>query len=569
MKEQNYWQRATARSFSRRTMLRSLAYGGAGIAAAALLGCGSKPKPATSTSGASGTSAAQPKTGGNLTMWQTSDIFNLDLTTIGQSGPNSSSEDLAYESLLGFQYTKNPYETTLVPKLAEKWETPDAQTYTFQLRKGVKFANIAPVNGRDMTSADWKFSLGYAARFGSQFSKLTPAIYAWLLAGLDRIDTPDDYTLVVHFSSPYAPFLNYCAGERLQGLAHEIYDQYGNFKDNMVGTGAFQLDQAASQKGTRWVFKKNPTYWDSGKPYLDSITKIIVPDNQTAFAALQAGQIDTLYGGGTLAATDFKAIKASNPTAVATDYPALPPLHLYTNMVNGPTSNLAVRRALSLSMSRQEFVDTFSNGLGLWAVPGAFPDTFSQDEIKKMTYMKYDVQAAKQQLAAGGFSDGVDIEFLVNSAYGQEYLNEAQLLQSQWAKAGIRLKLTVMSDYNEYLARTRGGPGENYQMTMRGKALEPDIDSYLYMIYAPDGGIEGQPYPNDTKLPALVKAQRQEADPNKRHDLERQACEYIADQCWHLAIFRDAVYQVQRPNVQNMQVVWGMPDWPKQTWLSA
>ena len=567
MKDNNYWQDSQARRISRRGILRSLAYGGAGLAAAALVGCGTKPKTSSSSSPAGTT--AQPRSGGDLHMWLTSDPFNLDVTTIGQSGPNTTSNDLAYESLLGYKYGDNPYETTLVPKLAESWETPDAQTFTFKLRKGVKYANLPPVNGREMTSADWKFSLSYASRFGSQFAKLTPAVYAWLLTGLDRIDTPDDYTLVAHFKDPYAPFLSYAGGERLQGLAHEIFDQYGDYKDHMVGTGPFQLDQASSQKGNRWVFKKNPTYWDTGKPYLDSIVKLIVPDNQTAFSALQVGQLDTLYGGGTLAATDFKAIKAANPTAVAVANAGLPPLHLYTNMVNGPTGNLAVRRALSLSMDRQEFVDTFSNGLGLWAIPGAFPDTFTQDEIKKMTYMKYDVQQAKQVLSAGGFANGVDIEFLVNSAYGTEYLAEAQLLQAQWAKAGIRLKLTVLSDYNEYLARTRGGPGENYQMTMRGKTLEPDIDSYLSMIYSPTGGIEGQPYPNDTKLPALVTAQRQEADPAKRHDLERQACAYIADQCWHLAVFRDAVYTVLRPNVQNMKVVWGMPDWPKQTWLSA
>jgi peptide/nickel transport system substrate-binding protein len=569
MEAKSYWQQSLARRISRRTALRSIAYGGAGIAAAALIGCGSRQKAASTTSGGP---AGQPRSGGDLRMWLTADPFNFDVSIIGQSGPNSSSNDLAYETLLGFQYGDDPYSTKLVGKLAQSWETPDAQTYTFHLRPGVKFANLPPVGGRDVTSADWQFSLEYASRLGPQFSKLRPGVYAWLMSGVDKVDAPDANTVVVHFKDPFAPFLNYAAGERLQLLPHEIFDQYGNFQDHMVGTGPFQLDQASSQKGSKWVFKKNPTYWDTGKPYLNQITKLIIPDNQTAYAAFQTGQLDVLAGGGgatALAYQDVRTLKAANPNAVFKPNVNLNPYHMYINEGNPPTNNVAVRRAMSLAMDRNELIQTFTNGQGLWAIPGAFPDTFSQDEIKKMTYLKYDVQQAKQVLAAGGFPDGLDVEFLFNSAYGPVQQQLAELIQSQWQKAGIRMKITVMSDYNEYLARTRGGPGENYQLTIRGKSLEPDIDSYLYMVWDPNGGIEGQPCPYDPNLTPLIEKQRTMVDAAARRDVIRQAVAYIADTCWHLAPFRDVSYSVYHPNVQNLKNVWGQPDWPKETWLSA
>ncbi len=570
MEEKNYWQESLARRVSRRGVLRSVAYGGAGLAAAALLGCGTKSKPSTG----SGTTAAQPKSGGNLRMWLTADPFNLDVSIIGQSGPNSTSNDLAYETLLGFQYGDDPYSTKLVGKLAEKWETPDAQTYTFHLRQGVKFANMPPVNGREATSADWKFSLEYASRLGPQYAKLRPAVYAWLMSGVDSVQAPDPATMVVKFKDPFAPFLNYAGGERLQLLPHEIYDQYGNFQDHMVGTGPFQLDQASSQKGSKWVFKKNPTYWDTGKPYLDQITKLIIPDSQTAYSAFQTGQLDVLtmaIGGGAqaLGYQDVRTLKAANPNAVFHANVNLNPYHMYINEGNPPTSNVAVRRAMSLAMDRNELIQTFTNGQGLFAIPGAFPDTFTQDEIKKMTYVKYDVQQAKQVLAAGGFPDGVDLEFLFNSAYGPVQQQLAELIQSQWAKAGIRMKLTVMSDYNAYLGRTRGGPNENYQVTIRGKSLEPDIDSYLYMVWDPNGGIEGQPCPYDPNLTPLIEKQRTMVDATARRDTIRQAVSYIADTCWHLAPFRDISYDVWHPNVRGLKSVWGAPSWPTQAWLSA
>ena len=568
MSATGYWQQALNRRLSRRSTMRALFCGSAGFVAAALIGCGNR---RTSTR-ASGTTAvaAQPRPGGELHLWETADPYDFDSTYAGQSTTNTHGDDLAYESLLGFRYGPDvdPYDPTIVPRLAEGWESPDAQNYTFHLRKGVKFASLPPVNGRELTSADWKFSFEYNARLGD-LSKLPAAFYAWQLGGIDRVDTPDDSTLAVRFKQPYAPFRNYSAGDRFQALPREIYDQYGNFHDHIAGTGPFQLDPASSQKGSRWVWKKNPTYWDAGKPYLDRITRLIISDTPTALTAFQVGQLDTLAISARLSSQDARIIRTNSPNAVIKPNVELAPLHLYMNVNRAPLDNVNVRRALSLSVDRDEFVNTFSDGKGLWAVPGAFPDVFAQDEIKKMPYLRLDVAQAKQLLSQAGYPSGIDLEFLINKAYGATYQAEAELLQAQWAKAGIRVKLNVLGDYADYLKRTRAGPGEDYQLTMRGKSLETDVDSYLFAIYHPDGGVEGGKPPYDQTLTPLVDAQRREADPAKRKALVRQACSYIADACWHLAIFRDVAYQVWQPYVKNLAVIWSdaSADYAKNTWL--
>src|SRR5581483_1937220 len=77
-------------------------------------------------------------------------------------------------------------------------------------------------------------------------------------------------------------------------LPHEIYDQDGSFKERRAGTGPFLLDQPASQSGTRLVWKKNPDYWEQGRPHLDEVYQLVLPDEATAHAAVIARQLDMI-----------------------------------------------------------------------------------------------------------------------------------------------------------------------------------------------------------------------------------------------------------------------------------
>ena len=108
--------------------------------------------------------------GGRFSVQVVDDPFDWDPTDRGKSLPNQWGLGLAYESLVGFKNGPGvSFEAAeLQPELAERWEvSPDSSVFTFFLRKGVKFANIAPVNGREMTSADVKWSYEYFSRTGS------------------------------------------------------------------------------------------------------------------------------------------------------------------------------------------------------------------------------------------------------------------------------------------------------------------------------------------------------------------------------------------------------------------
>src|SRR5207245_6863803 len=97
-----------------------------------------------------------------------------------------------------------------------------------------------------------------------------------------RVETPDPYTVVISFKQPFVPFIYNTADDHNPIMAHEIYDQDGHYKDLIVGSGSYQLDAVSSQKGARWVWKKNPTYWDAGKPYIDEGRWVVIGDNSAA-----------------------------------------------------------------------------------------------------------------------------------------------------------------------------------------------------------------------------------------------------------------------------------------------
>ena len=181
----------------------------------------------------------------------TTDPWDWDIS-YNKASPNGKGVSLAYDSLLAFKYgTDLEFNQLIVqPDLAERWEvSPDAKTFTFHLRKGVKFQDLPPVNGRELTSADVKFSFEYRTRSGEFADKKLPAAeLRYMFEGMDRVETPDAHTAVVHFKEPFVPFLSYAASDWNPILPREIFDRDGHFKEAIVGTSALMLDAAASQR---------------------------------------------------------------------------------------------------------------------------------------------------------------------------------------------------------------------------------------------------------------------------------------------------------------------------------
>ena len=556
-------RRVEGRRLSRRHVLGLSAAGmGAGALLAACGKTGHQSKGANAKAGPAG----QPRYGGQLNVANIRDPATFDpATKLSDVQTNLS---LTSDPLLGFDAgPKVPFTDIVVkPRLAERWETPDAQTFTFHLRNDVKFANLPPVNGRPMTADDVKWTFEYLTRTGAlNDKKLPPAPVSALFETLDGIQTPDPATVVVRFAHPFAPFLNFAATPFESILAHEIFDQDGDFSKRTAGTGPWQLDMTASQSGQRWVFKKNPNYFLQGRPYIDLINRLVIPDDVTQQAAFQTKQLDLLdYSGMPLDVVD--RIKKEIPEAVVFADPDTSPSQMYINSASPPLNDVRIRKAMSLGINRDEIIKVVASGKGVWALASSVPGLFTEAEVKQI--VPYDPEQAKKMVGDAGYPNGVEIEFMYPGLkYGQAHVEKVQLIQAQLKNVGINIRLKVADPGNDFnLIRTG-----NYQIGMTPGApnAEVDLDAALYPLFHPSS-TSNYYHANDPQLTPLLEAERQESDPAKRKEIIRQAVRRINEVPWALGLFFGTVYKVAYPSLKNYapnMAWWGQTLPVVESWL--
>jgi peptide/nickel transport system substrate-binding protein len=556
MGEANYW---TARKHPR--LNRRALVGGslAGAASLYLAACG---RSGTAKSSNSSQASAQPKNGGILSTPLKTDFFDFDASGNGKSVPNPSAYMLACDTVVGFQQGPDTaYGTNIVtPNLAERWEQPDPTVYTFHLRKGVKWANIAPVNGRPFTAADIKWSYEYHSRTGSLASaKLPPANFDSMFEGMQSIETPDDSTVVVKFAKPFAPFLNYNFTYALPVYAHEIYDQYGKFSDQLAGTGPYQLDTSASQHGTRWTFKKNPDYWQQGRPYLDEIHYLVLQDDSSRYSAFESGQLQLIR-----AIDDAQAattVKRATPNAVVQEAIDPQAQGLYISQKKPPFTDVRLRRALSLALDRDEFIHTFSGGRGGWTMSDSLPDLWTDQEARQI--LKYDPVQAKQLLSDAGYPNGLDVELTLMQGTAPPAAME--LLQAQFKKANINMTIKPVDKATGSTLLHSG----NFALLPTVQIIFADLDSRLYVNYystSPSNYIGIK----DPQLDQLIEAQRRETDTTKRRDALRAVTKYMNENAVSLALYPRPTTTLWWPSLKGYGDNWQQQNLNAPTiWLSG
>src|SRR5688572_6346477 len=223
--------------------------------------------------------AQSPKRGGVLRIADR-EAPNLD-PHLSISFLTHSWASMVYGQLVRFAHgpeQKHTADFTIVPDLAEKWEYKNPTTLVFTLKKGVKFHNKPPVNGREVTAEDVKYSLErFKAKSGfrSRFDEV------------QSIDVVDKYTIRITLKDPFAPFLNHLANATYAAiLPKEVEDKLKDFNrpEAMIGTGPFMLK--SYQKGVQIAFERNPDYHVKGLPYVDGVVIEITPESYTRLSLL-------------------------------------------------------------------------------------------------------------------------------------------------------------------------------------------------------------------------------------------------------------------------------------------
>jgi peptide/nickel transport system substrate-binding protein len=238
------------------------------------------------TDGVSGEAApsasASPTRGGTLVAAIDSDPGTLNPAITTSGGVHTASE-LLFNGLVEVTPELEP-----VPELADSWEVlEDGALYRFDLRDGVRWHD-----GEPFTSADVKFT------FEQMLLPLHSRTKASVGAALDSIETPDADTVEFRFREPYAPLLLQLDVTEAPILPRHVYEgsdvQKNPANTAPVGTGPFVLESYTPDSELR--FSRNESYFKEGLPYLDEVVMRIIPDRGNQVVALEAGEVDWLFG---------------------------------------------------------------------------------------------------------------------------------------------------------------------------------------------------------------------------------------------------------------------------------
>jgi len=230
--------------------------------------------------------AGPPKRGGTLETSVGKDPETLEIMH-SVNGPLRITSSLVYRRLVQFRGT-DYYDIDVEPDMADSWTvSPDGKVLTFKLHQGIKWHNVAPVNGREFVADDVAWTVDYYKTKNKE--------YGWLWDWVTKVETPDKYTVVFHSEKPNSEALLNMAVDNNVIMPREVFEQDGNFRSKIIGTGPYIWKNW--EPGVKVELERNPDYWEvsevDGKPlpYLDKIICYIQPDYATRLAAYRSGKI--------------------------------------------------------------------------------------------------------------------------------------------------------------------------------------------------------------------------------------------------------------------------------------
>ena len=330
-----------------------------------------------------------------------------------------------YESLLRWPPGEINIEK-IQPSLATRWEVAsDKLTWTFFLRKGVQWHE----GYGEFTAEDVKFSIERLLdpNVGSPFRKN--------LAAVERVTVIDPYTVQIKTGNvvPDLPALlvDYQAGYIVCKKAVEKLGK--DLKYHPVGTGPFQFSSYKPRES--FTLTANPNYW-RGRPKVDKVVVLFLPDDSTRELALRNGEVDAINIPAKQEWIDRLRQEGFdvNLTAPANTFV------LHFNLTKPPLDNLKVRQALCHAISRQEIINYLGKDVAK-AEYSPLPAGYVGHTDDVVRY-EYDPAKAKSLLAETGHPDGFKMS--MNISNSNIYLPPMQVIQEEWKKIGVQLDLNVV-----------------------------------------------------------------------------------------------------------------------------
>lgn len=477
------------------------------------------PRPAVTASDRAG------RRGGALTVAVMAETPHRDLHQEYQETLAAPGPGLAYSRLM--RVSSGPEHSAagfaLECDLCQSWELTADWEYEFKLRPGIRWHNLYPVQGRELTADDLAYSYARLRTPG------WPGAARFADRGIGEITAIDDHTLRVSLDFLDSDALLALADGHSKIIAPEVVDQYGDLKQApVIGSGPWVWEQDAAGGGR---FHRNADYFVPELPYLDGLTIKAVKSpegsaglNRRRIALFQAELVDVAAA----TPTDWKALRDSNVkfNARISQQPEIG-VALTVNTRAYPLDNPALRRAVFKAVDPWEYVDLTWDGQGDVGVgiPLPGPDWRLSRAEMDADYLA-SPSAARDILAANGIYNPLPIELAV-ADLGPDYQALAQGVADDLRAVGFdpALRLVPPSAMPELLF----GVQRDYQLALGPLPPHPTTNGYLYALLHSrgPGNVAGH---QDGKLDGLIERQAAELDPERRQELLREVQRRILEQ---------------------------------------
>ncbi len=454
-----------------------------------------------------------------------------------------------FNGLIGFQRGTS----TLAPELATAWTvSPDATTFTFSLRRGVKFQTTAAFKPtREFNVDDVLFTFTRLIDPALPFNKAFPATFVYpqslglaqMIAGIDLIDEHTvrfrlqsaNVNFLSYFAAPFASIhsAEYAAQLLRQGRANAINNQ-------PVGTGPWMLKSYRKDDVLR--LRPNPDYW-RGLPQPRALVYTFSREPNVRVQKLARGECQVAAP---IRDVDISAL-TGHPQVQVLKTQALNISYLAFNLKHKPLDQRDVRVALDIAVDRDALWKVlFPRGDAMQAVSAFPPAVPGYDTALKN---EYDPARARRLLAEAGFPNGFEVELWalpVSRPTNPNGQLMAQMIQADWAKIGVKTRI-VTYEWGEYLKRANNGEHDIYMSGWSSDiAAADDFLAPNLTCAASRGGIKFC----NAEFDALVAGARAEVDETRRLALIGKAQEIFKRERPWITMAHSSVYIPIRKDVQ-------------------
>ena len=478
--------------------------------------------------------AKQPRSGGTLKYGMTANPASLN----GHYANNLATFNVTDRLVV---YDEN---LKLLPNLAESWEQSDDQRQIkLNLRKGVTWHS-----GREFTSDDVKFNMLRVRDPKSSGNNGALASYSQLYTG---IETPDKYTIILKSEQPRPGTFDFFQYFFL--VDQDTIDD----KSKMGCTGPFKFVEYVP--GDHLTYVKNPSYWRSGRPYLDQIVMPIVPDAASRVTQIESGALE----GGDVSLRDAVRLETNSAYRV-TYYPDTSRhVMMVFNCISGPTANKRFRQGLAWSIDRKRWAETTLLGKASpYSMP--WPKSSPAYDPAKEFYFGFDLDKARALIGDSGVPS-TDIEVVVTSSESDN-VALAQIWQADLAKIGVKLTVRPL-ERTVYLSTALATQFKGAVIGNGGFAQLQDPTTYFVRsgFINPLNGTSGY---RNARYTELVNQSATEPDPAKRKALCAQLNDFYLDEVPATTVAAVVVKLISSARVHGLTLDYANPlESFRDTWL--